>query len=57
VDEEQKFYLMTRGIPEHEAERLIVTGFFEPALERIPVEHVRESTRKALAERLQVLRG
>jgi Fe-S cluster assembly protein SufD len=52
VDEEQKFYLMTRGIPEDEAERLIVTGFFEPALERIPVENVRESTRKALTARL-----
>ncbi|MFI5269222.1 MAG: Fe-S cluster assembly protein SufD, partial [Chloroflexota bacterium] len=33
VDAEQKFYLMSRGIPEDEAERLIVTGFFEPALE------------------------
>ncbi|HVA24362.1 MAG TPA: SufD family Fe-S cluster assembly protein, partial [Chloroflexota bacterium] len=52
VDSEQKFYLMSRGIPEDEAERLIVTGFFEPALERIPVESVRESTRKALASRL-----
>ena len=55
VDAEQKFYLMTRGIPEDEAERLIVTGFFEPALERIPVDHVRDSTRKALHARLQVL--
>jgi Fe-S cluster assembly protein SufD len=52
VDAEQKFYLMSRGIPEPEAERLIVTGFFEPALERIPIEKVRESTRKALAARL-----
>ncbi len=52
VDEEQKFYLMSRGIPEREAERLIVTGFFEPALERIPVEAIRESTRRALAARL-----
>ena len=55
VDAEQKFYLMTRGIPEDEAERVIVTGFFEPALERIPVDHVRDSTRKALHARLQVL--
>jgi Fe-S cluster assembly protein SufD len=57
VDAEQKFYLMSRGIPEREAERLIVTGFFEPALERIPVEKVRESTRKALAARLETVRG
>jgi Fe-S cluster assembly protein SufD len=53
VDAEQKFYLMSRGITEEEAEHLIVTGFFEPALERIPVETVRESTRKALASRLE----
>jgi Fe-S cluster assembly protein SufD len=55
VDPEQRFYLQTRGIPEEEAERLIVTGFFEPALERIPVERVRESTRKALAHRLEAI--
>jgi Fe-S cluster assembly protein SufD len=55
VDPEQRFYLQTRGIPEEEAERLIVTGFFEPALERIPVENVRESTRKALAHRLETI--
>ena len=55
VDAEQKFYLQSRGIPEDEAERLIVTGFFEPALDRIPVESVRENTRKALAHRLEVL--
>lgn len=57
VDQEQKFYLMTRGLPEDEAERLIVTGFFEPALERIPVDSVRESTRQALAERLETIHG
>jgi Fe-S cluster assembly protein SufD len=54
VDAEQKFYLQSRGIPEREAERLIVTGFFEPALERIPVEAVRESTRAALQARLSL---
>ncbi|HLQ34220.1 MAG TPA: Fe-S cluster assembly protein SufD [Chloroflexota bacterium] len=57
VDEEQKFYLMSRGIPEDEAERLIVTGFFEPALDRIPVDKVREGTRKALAHRLETVHG
>jgi Fe-S cluster assembly protein SufD len=57
VDEEQKFYLMSRGIPEDEAERLIVTGFFEPALDRIPVGKVREGTRKALAHRLETVHG
>jgi Fe-S cluster assembly protein SufD len=35
IDEEQVFYLMTRGLPRHEAERAIVEGFFAPVLDRI----------------------
>jgi Fe-S cluster assembly protein SufD len=34
VDENQMFYLMSRGIPRPEAERLIVSGFFEQVLAR-----------------------
>ena len=41
VDEEQIFYLMARGLSKHEAERLIISGFFEPVLERIPAESLR----------------
>ena len=36
VDDEQVFYLMSRGIPRYEAIRLIVEGFFRPSLERLP---------------------
>jgi Fe-S cluster assembly protein SufD len=36
------FYLMSRGIPRPEAERLLVTGFFDPIMQRIPFEEVRE---------------
>lgn len=57
VDEEQSFYLQTRGIPKEEAERLIVAGFFEPALERIPLKSVREGTRQALGRRLDGIDG
>jgi len=35
VDEEQLFYLMSRGIIRKEAESLVVKGFFHPVLERI----------------------
>ena len=42
VDEELIFYLMTRGLSHDEAERLIVEGFFEPLLARVPLESVRE---------------
>jgi Fe-S cluster assembly protein SufD len=36
VDENQVFYLMSRGIPRDEAVRLIVEGFFRPSLDRLP---------------------
>lgn len=42
IDEELIFYLMARGIPRQEAEKLIVDGFFVPVLDRIPFESVRE---------------
>ncbi len=43
LDEEQLFYLASRGLPRREAERLVVQGFFAPLLERIPVPAVREA--------------
>ncbi len=45
LDEEQLFYLMSRGIEQEEARKMIVLGFFEPVLSRIPVEETREGTR------------
>ena len=36
VDDEQIFYLMSRGIPRADAVRLIVEGFFQPSLDRLP---------------------
>jgi len=38
IDEEQVYYLMTRGLPRREAERAIVEGFFAPVLDRIEDE-------------------
>lgn len=42
IDPEQLFYLMARGIPKVEAERLIVGGFFDPLMQKIPLESIRE---------------
>ena len=42
IDAELIYYLMARGIPRNEAEKLIVDGFFVPVLERIPFEQVRD---------------
>lgn len=41
LEESFIFYLMSRGLPRPEAERLIVLGFFDPIMERIPFEEVR----------------
>ncbi|WP_342319777.1 Fe-S cluster assembly protein SufD [Corynebacterium mayonis] len=41
-DDDQIFYLRSRGIPEQEATRLIIRGFFNEVLNMIPVESVRD---------------
>jgi Fe-S cluster assembly protein SufD len=41
-DDEQLFYLMARGIPEVDARRLVVRGFFAELIEQIGVESVEE---------------
>ncbi|MBP1466090.1 Fe-S cluster assembly protein SufD [Candidatus Chloroploca sp. M-50] len=41
VDDEQLFYMQTRGLSKNEARRMIVMGFFSPALDTIPVEALR----------------
>jgi len=52
VDAEQLYYLMTRGLAETAAKRLIVEAFFEPVLERIPLAHVREQLRDEIARKI-----
>ncbi|MET8092332.1 Fe-S cluster assembly protein SufD [Micromonospora sp. NPDC005220] len=51
-DDEQLFYLMARGIPEGEARRLVVRGFFAELINKIPVESLRESLGDAIEARL-----
>jgi len=45
IDEEQLFYLEARGLPFDEARKVIVLGFFEPVLSRVPIEQTREGAR------------
>jgi len=52
VDDEQMYYLMARGLPRLEAQRLIVEGFFAPVLDRIPLENVREQLRGVIARKI-----
>ncbi|MBI4789604.1 MAG: Fe-S cluster assembly protein SufD [Chloroflexi bacterium] len=48
IDSDQLFYLMARGIPKTEAERLIVEGFFDPLMQKIPLESIREELAEAI---------
>lgn len=41
VDPMQLYYLMSRGIPQAEAERLIIHGFLAPVVEKLPIEAVK----------------
>ncbi len=52
LEEEPLFYLRSRGIPRPEAEKLLVEGFFDPIMQRIPFEGVRERFQKAIEEKL-----
>jgi FeS assembly protein SufD len=45
IDEEQLFYMMARGLPYDEARKMVVLGFFEPVLSRVPIEQTREGAR------------
>jgi Fe-S cluster assembly protein SufD len=57
IDEEQRFYLESRGVPTDAADRLIVSGFLDDVLERVPVPALLPWLRSALAERLEAARA
>lgn len=51
IDPEEKFYLRARGIPEPEAESLIVQGFIRPIIERVPLAHMRDRLETEIADK------
>ena len=42
ISEEQLFYLMSRGISEHDATQMIIMGFIEPFSRELPMEYAVE---------------
>lgn len=42
IGEEQLFYLMSRGLSEEEARKMIVSGFIEPVIKELPIEYAVE---------------
>jgi len=51
-DDEQLFYLQARGIPEDEARRLVVSGFFNDIIARIGVAEVAEHLHEVIEQKL-----
>ena len=45
IGEEQLFYLRSRGIPESDAQAMIVNGFIEPIVKELPLEYAVELNR------------
>lgn len=53
IDEDQVFYLMSRGMTRETSERLIVEGFFDPIMQRIPFEGVKKRFQTAIQEKME----
>jgi Fe-S cluster assembly protein SufD len=52
LDQEQLFYLLSRGIQLKEAEMLLVDGFFDPIMQRISFEGVKDRFKKAILSKM-----
>ena len=57
IDEDQRYYLESRGIEPERAEQLIVAGFFDSIADQVPLAGVRDLVGRSLAERSGVNRG
>ncbi|HXS86580.1 MAG TPA: Fe-S cluster assembly protein SufD [Mycobacterium sp.] len=53
-DDEQLFYLRARGIPEEQARRLVVRGFFNEIIAKIAVPEIRERLTTAIEHELAI---
>jgi len=53
IDPDSVFYLLSRGIPYAEAEHLIVEGFFDPIMQRIPFDGVRKRFQQAIIKKMK----
>jgi Fe-S cluster assembly protein SufD len=52
LDQEELFYIMSRGMPRPVAERLVVFGFLGEVFERLPMPAVIEELRAAIEEKI-----
>lgn len=52
INEDQLFYLMSRGLSEATAKRMIVWGFIDPVLAELPLDGVRRAVESVLERKL-----
>ena len=52
LEAEPLFYLKSRGIPQAEAEKIVVEGFFDPIFQRIPFEGVRDRFQQYISDKM-----
>jgi Fe-S cluster assembly protein SufD len=52
LDEEEIFYLLSRGLRRRDAERLVVFGFFADVLDRLPLPGVVQELREEIGARI-----
>jgi len=57
IDDDQRFYLESRGVPPETAERLVVLGFFEEVLDQLPSGQLADELRAAVADKLNLQGG
>jgi Fe-S cluster assembly protein SufD len=57
IDEDQLYYLESRGVRPADAERLIVLGFFDDVLERLPIPTLVRALRRTVVEKVEHRHG
>lgn len=54
IDDEQRFYLESRGVRPEVAERLVVLGFFDEVIAQLPVGDITSDLRRRVADKLDL---
>ena len=53
IDDDQRYYLESRGVLPEDAERLIVLGFFDDVFHRLPIGSLTDNLRRAVLDKLE----
>jgi Fe-S cluster assembly protein SufD len=54
IDEEQRFYLESRGVRPEVAERLVVLGFFDEVIGQLPAGDIADDLRVRVSNKLDL---